>query len=334
MEHYNISGLSIALMDNSQISRTETFGVLEAGTSNHVNISSIFNACSISKFFTSMLVMKLTEQGIFDLDENVNTLLTSWRIPDNVWTQNKNVTLRRLLCHQAGLLDPKGSFAELDSTQIPFTIVELLEGRTPYCNEPIHVKYEPESEFHYSDAGFCIIQQLIEDVIEKPFKEVMDEVIFEPLKIKNSTLETVIYEAKRKDFSCGHNKNGVLVKGKYPIYPYPAASGLWATPSDIAILVIELMNSLKGESKIGISANKAKEMISAQGSVERAGLGLFRDGSEREIEISSLGWGVGFQCMMVAYPYKGNGIVIMTNADLGVHQLKGIIGEVYHSLSF
>jgi hypothetical protein len=38
--------------------------------------------------------------------------------------------------------------------------------------------------------------------------------------------------------------------------------------------------------------------------------------------------------MMVAYPYLEAGLVIMINTDLGVHQLKGIIGEVYQSLVF
>ena len=54
----------------------------------------------------------------------------------------------------------------------------------------------------------------------------------------------------------------------------------------------------------------------------------FLDDSNEELQIYSLGWGVGFQCMMVCYPYCGNGAVIMTNSDLGVHQMEGIIGEV------
>ena len=37
--------------------------------------------------------------------------------------------------------------------------------------------------------------------------------------------------------------------------------------------------------------------------------------------------------MMVSYPYRGNGAIIMTNADLGVHQTEGIIGDVLKTLS-
>lgn len=74
-------------------------------------------------------------------------------------------------------------------------------------------------------------------------------------------------------------------------------------------------------------------MITSQGCKEWTGLGVFLDGSQHELKISSLGWGVGFQCMMVAYPYLEKGAVIMTNTDLGVHQLKGIIGEIFNSLT-
>ena len=191
---------------------------------------------------------------------------------------------------------------------------------------------KPESEFHYSDAGFCIIQQLIEDVTEKSFKDVMYQQIFRPLKMDNSTLDTTFLKTKRENFSCGHNKNGELVDGKYPKYPYPAASGLWTTSLDLAKVVLDLMDAIRGESKIGISASKAVEMIAPQGGKPWTGLGVFLEGTEREVEVTSLGWGVGFQCMLVALPYVEKGAVIMTNAELGVHQLEGIIGEIYNSL--
>ena len=54
----------------------------------------------------------------------------------------------------------------------------------------------------------------------------------------------------------------------------------------------------------------------------------FLDDSNEDLQIYSLGWGIGFQCMMICYPYRGNGAIIMTNADLGVHQMEGIIGEI------
>lgn len=332
MEHYNVNGLSIALFEEGKISGTENYGLLEVNSDRKVNDDSIFSACSISKFLTGMLAIKLLEEGHLNLDENVNERLVTWKVPENEYTKNKKVTLRNLLSHQSGIKDPEGSFLELNS-DIGFpSMVELLEGKSHYCKVPIEVQFEPESEFHYSDAGYCIIQQLIEDVTKKQFYQVVNEFIFELLGMKNSQLNTTMSELDRHNFSCGHNKNGELVDGKHPIYPYPAASGLWTTSLDLAELVLELMNAVKGESKLGISESLAKEMITPQRGKSWTGLGVFLEGFEKELEITSLGWGVGFQCMMVAHPHLEKGAVIMTNAELGVHQLEGIIGEIYKSL--
>ncbi|MCG3418127.1 serine hydrolase domain-containing protein [Oceanobacillus jordanicus] len=332
MKHYNVPGLSLTLIENNQISITENYGVLEARENKNVTTDSIFSACSINKFLTAMLVVKLTEQGLLDLDEDVNEKLVSWKVPRNAFSKNKKVTLRNLLSHQSGIIDPKGSFTELDSTIGSPSMFDLLAGNTPCCKESIEVTYEPESEFHYSDAGYCIIQQLVEDVTKKSFQQVVNEFLFKPLAMENSTLDMKRIATNSEDFSCGHYKYGEVVEGKYPIYPYPAASGLWTNSIDLAKLAIELMNALKGESKIGISARRAKEIISPQGGKAWSGLGVFLEGSEKEFEITSLGWGIGFQCMMVLFPNMEKGAVIMTNAELGVHQMEGIIGEIYTSL--
>lgn len=332
MKHYNVQGLSIVLIEGREIIGTNNYGVLEVDSNKNVNENSIFSACSISKFLTGMLVMKLVEEGLLELDADVNASLVSWKVPENDFTKNKKVTLRNLLSHQSGIKDSEDSFPELNSKIGAPSMVELLEGKTPYCKSPINVKCEPESEFHYSDAGFCIIQQLIEDVTEKPFHQVMNEQIFDPIGMANSKFITKMLEVDRQSFSCGHNKKGELVDEIYPIYPYPAASGLWTTSLNLAELVLELMEAVKGESKVGISESLAKEMITPQRGKSWTGLGVFLEGSEKEIEITSLGWGVGFQCMMVAFPYFEKGAVIMTNSELGVHQMEGIIGDIYTSL--
>ncbi|MFS0764442.1 serine hydrolase domain-containing protein [Peribacillus phoenicis] len=192
---------------------------------------------------------------------------------DNKFTENQYVTLRNLLSHQSGIIDPEDSFMELNSNVGIPSIVDLLKGHTPYCKVPIQVNYEPKSDFQYSDAGYCIIQLLIEDATGKPFEDIIDELIFQPLQMHNSSLAMTISEEKNDNFSCGHKKCGELADGKYAIYPYQAASGLWTTPSDLSILVIELINSLKGKSKIGLSVSKAKEIITSQGCKEWTGLG-------------------------------------------------------------
>lgn len=333
MAHHNVFGASIALIGNSEIISTKAFGLLNSETKDKVTADTLFNACSISKFIAATLVLILSDKGTVDLDEDINVNLKSWKVPEYEWTQNKKVTLRTLLSHQSGILDPQNSFEELDSVRGKRpTMKEILEGVTPYCPKHIDLKYAPGTHFEYSDAGFCLIEQLLEDRTGKPYTQLVQEIIFDPLMIKNSTFDEQMIKNKKNQAASGYNKNGIRVKDGYPIYPYPAAAGLWSTPTDLALLVIDIMQSLLGISKIGLSKKTAEDMISPQGCSKWTGLGLFLDNTERKIEISSLGWGIGFQCIMIAYPHLGTGAVIMTNTDLGVHQMKGFIGDIYQSL--
>ncbi len=228
---------------------------------------------------------------------------------------------------------PPNSFEHYTLAQGRPNMSEILAGKTSYCPVPIEITYKPESEFHYSDANFCIIELLLEDITGKPFNLLLEEYIFQPLQLKNSMLFSTKDINKMEAFACGHNKDGTVTNEKYPFYPFAAASGIWTTPTDLSTLVIEIIHSLQGKDKLKLSQKLVQDMISPQGCSKWTGLGVFLDDSNKDLQIYSLGWGVGFQCMMICYPYRGNGAVIMTNADLGVHQMEGIIGDVLKTLS-
>ncbi|MED2013382.1 serine hydrolase domain-containing protein [Bacillus wiedmannii] len=334
MNQYSVEGLSLAVIRDGKLDEATACGTLESGTTKTVTTNSIFNSCSISKFFTTMLVLTLSDQKIVHLDEDVNDRLTSWNIPTSLFTSQKKVTLRNLLSHQSGIIDPPNSFEHYTLAQGRPNMSEILAGKTSYCPVPIEITYKPESEFHYSDANFCIIELLLEDITGKPFNLLLEEYIFHPLQLKNSMLFSTKDINKMEAFACGHNKDSTVTNEKYPFYPFAAASGIWTTPTDLSTLVIEIIHSLQGKGKLKLSQKLVQDMISPQGCSKWTGLGVFLDDSNKDLQMYSLGWGVGFQCMMICYPYRGNGAVIMTNADLGVHQMEGIIGDVLKTLSF
>ncbi|QTM99103.1 serine hydrolase [Sediminibacillus dalangtanensis] len=328
VEQSTVPGMSLAIIEKYNLQTTECFGVTEAGANQWVKPETLFSACSISKFVTAMLVMKFAGRGILDLDEDVNRKLVSWKVPESPLIKTSKVTLRKLLSHQAGIKDPKESFGPLNEAEGFPLMQDVLTGKTAYCPYPVHVKEKPGGSFHYSDTAYCIIQLLIEDVTEKSFETIIKEELFEPLRMKNST-----YTVTEGDkLSSGHDKVGRTVNGKYPVYPFPAAAGLWTTPTDLSLILKEFLLAATGKSTLVLSHSLAEEMLSPQGCAPFSGLGVFLDWGEGEKEISSFGWGIGFQSMLVAYPSLGTGAVIMTNANLGVHQLKGVIGQVYKQL--
>ncbi|GIO21256.1 hypothetical protein J18TS1_43560 [Oceanobacillus oncorhynchi subsp. incaldanensis] len=72
MKFYHVPSLNITVLENGQINRTENKGQLEGGGNRKVDDDSVFNACSISKFLTGFLAVKLAEEGMLHLDEDVN----------------------------------------------------------------------------------------------------------------------------------------------------------------------------------------------------------------------------------------------------------------------
>ncbi|UTT41535.1 serine hydrolase domain-containing protein [Exiguobacterium aurantiacum] len=327
MEHHRVPGCSIAWLEHGQLMDSKQFGTVATGNGQPVTADTRFNACSMSKFLTGVLVMKLVETGQLALDVPVNDRLVSWQLKDVVSTPSE-VTLRQVLRHESGVIDATDSFGELDVTFGRPSMTALLSGNTPYHDGPVQVTGEPGQTFHYSDAGFCVIQLLVEDVMKRQFADVMRDELFVPLGIHASGYDL---EVERVTFASGHDKHGHPVAPIIPHYPYPAAAGLWTTTEDLSRVVVELMKAVKGNSR-KLSDRTLEDMLSGSSSNPFIGLGVFLDGEQKRRELSSLGWGIGFQSMIVAYPYIGKSLIIMTNAELGVHQMDGLIGDVYRAI--
>jgi len=119
MEYYNVQGLSIAVINDYRIEWSAGYGVLEAGKNQPVTSETLFNACSVAKPVSAAGVLTLVQRGLLDLDENVNEKLVSWQVPENAFTEQEKVTLRRLLSHTSGLNDgfQGGGWESLYSTE-------------------------------------------------------------------------------------------------------------------------------------------------------------------------------------------------------------------------
>lgn len=103
MQVYNVPGLSIAVIDNYQIAWAKGYGVIETGSTTRVGTGTLFQAGSISKPVAATAALALVEKGKLSLDEDVNQKLKTWKVPENEFTKEQKVTLRRLMSHTAGL---------------------------------------------------------------------------------------------------------------------------------------------------------------------------------------------------------------------------------------
>ena len=326
---YNTPGMSIAIIDDYKIEWASGFGIYETGIDKAVKTTTLFQAASISKPIFALAVMRLVEEGKLNLDEDVNNYLTSWQVPMNGKWQPR-LTLRHLLSHTGGVT-VHGFQGYQPSDPIP-TISEILNGEESSNSEKIEVNILPGLQFSYSGGGITIAQQVIEDVLNKPFTTIMEELVLDPLGMKNSTFNRPSDNWKAR-CATGHTLNGVPLSEKYNIHPELAAAGLWTTASDLAVAGVELLQVLRGKSSSFLSVEMVESMLTPQlinqnDNSEYYGLGFFCSGSKSGFRFSHGGWNEGFIADFNICKNSGKGVVIMLNSNEGEPLLEEVVRSV------
>jgi len=325
MAAYRVPGISIAVFRNFQVEWVKGYGVLSGEGSEPVTPRTLFQAASISKPVAATAALSLVQEGRLDLDEDINQKLKSWAVPENDFTSEKKVTLRRILSHTAGLT-VHGFPGYARDRDIP-TLVQILDGEKPANTAPIQVDITPGSLWRYSGGGYTVMQQLLIDVQGRPFPEILRERVLQPAGMVDSTYLQPLPESRFAQASNAHLRNGKLVKGGWHTYPEMAAAGLWTTPTDLCRFAMALIQAYHGRSQVPLSQDMVREMLTEVDS--GYGLGFSITGEGETLRFSHGGSNAGFKCSLIAWPHSGEGVAIMTNGDLG----SPLMTEILHSLS-
>lgn len=311
-------GVSCARVDAAGRVTTECWGVADKERNLPVDEDTIFPACSISKFVTAICVMKLHEQQIIDIDAPVNSYLRQWKLrtPDG---SESNATIRALMCHTAGVMDGEDAFYGLRRSDPEITLLDILEGQTSYNNRPARSEKSPGMAFEYSDAGYCIIQLLVQEVTGRAFEDAARELIFDGLALKKTffaSCENVGYYESNATMATGYDEEGLPLPGKYPCQPDLAASALWTTPKELLAIAKAFIEAYQGRSAF-LQEASAREMAKRVDKFPWTGLGVFPQGED---VVMSQGWGENGQCMLKMNLRTGQIAAVMTNRNPGADQ--------------
>jgi CubicO group peptidase (beta-lactamase class C family) len=324
MKHWKVPGLSIAVVKDFKVEWARSYGIKDIETNEPVTTETLFQAGSISKPVAAMVALKRVQDGKLSLDENINSKLQTWKLPDNEFTAKKKVTLANLLSHTGGTT-VHGFPGYAAGAKIP-TLPQVLDGTEPANTEAVRVNMEPGTKFRYSGGGTTIAQLAIMDIEKKPYPQIAAETVLGPLKMANSTYSQPLPDEWRKKAASGHHRDGSLVAGKIHVYPEMAAAGLWTTPTDLAKFAIEVQLSYAGRSNKILTKELTEKMVTPF--MEDVGLGFFIDKRGNAIYFGHDGADEGFRAQLLMNREKGYGAVIMVNSDNGQ-----IMPEVLRSIA-
>lgn len=317
MQSLGVPGIAVAVVHEGDLDWTGGYGLRDTGLGSPVETHTLFQAGSISKPVAALAALRLVDEGVLELDRDVNELLTSWHVPVDpslADTPVSPVTLRGLLSHTAGLT--VHGFPGYGRDEKQPTLIQVLNGEPPANTSPVVVDIPPGTKFRYSGGGYSVMQQLLVDVLHKPFPAIMDDLVLAPMGMKESTYRQPLPEEWHTAAATGYRSDGKAVEGGWHVYPEMAAAGLWSTPRDLVRFALALEEARTGKSGALLSQEIAREMFTPQ--VEgHIGLGIFFSGPEGSRRFGHDGADAGFQCSLIMYIGRGMGACVMTNSDTG-----------------
>ena len=239
LDKHKAPGVALAFVNGNRVLEFRSYGFADVAAKTEITQSTMFNVGSISKLVTVWGVMQLVAQGKVDLDAPINQYLKRWQIPKSEFNAKK-VTLRNILSHTSGL--SLGPYTGWESPEKLTSIVDSLNGNNNGAGsvELIHV---PDTKWSYSGGGYSVVQLLIEDVSGMAFEDYMQQYVFKPLNMMDSTFNITKNVIKKS--ATPYDNSGKVTGMVY--FNEKAAAGLQTTPIDLARFNMAVLRNNDGD---------------------------------------------------------------------------------------
>jgi CubicO group peptidase (beta-lactamase class C family) len=157
LEEHDVPAAGVAVLADGEVADVAA-GVLSRSTGVEATTESVFQIGSITKLWTSTLVMQLVDEGAVDLDAPVRTYLPDFRIADE--GAAAQITVRQLLTHTSGF---EGDI--FTDTGRGDDAVEKYLG----VLHDVPQLFPPGDLWSYNNAGFVVLGRLVEALRGKPY---------------------------------------------------------------------------------------------------------------------------------------------------------------------
>jgi CubicO group peptidase (beta-lactamase class C family) len=190
IEEYDVPAAAVAVLAGGEVV-DHAAGILSMSTGVGATPDSIFQIGSVTKLWTSSLVLQLVDEGRVDLDATVRTYLPEFRIADE--DAASRITVRQLLTHTSGF---EGDI--FTDTGVGDDCVEKYLG----VLHDVPQLFPPGAMWSYNNAGFSVLGRLVEVLRDQSYDAALREHLITPLGITRAA--TSPYDAILFRAAVGH----------------------------------------------------------------------------------------------------------------------------------
>jgi len=174
-------GATVSIVKDGQVIFAKGYGFADFEKQIPVNAqTTLFRIASISKIFTATAIMQLVEQGKLDLDTDVNSYLTDFKVKKNF---PGPITLRHLMTHSAGFEESKIDQVIVDYQEGDH-VNSILEDLNTHFPKQVRA---PGTYSSYSNNGIALMGRIIEVASGQPFHDYIEQHILQPMGMFNTT---------------------------------------------------------------------------------------------------------------------------------------------------
>lgn len=228
---HDFSG-TIRVQEGSAATYDRSFGLADRAFNVPADSTTRYRIASITKLFTSVLVLQLRDEGKLDLNGTIKKYL-----PDYGGEGGDEITIHQLLNHTSGLpqYDNVSSYQEafkngVEPYQKPIAPEELLKR---CCNGKLSEK--PGAKFNYNNADYFVLGRIIEKLSTKTYERALTDRILGPLGLKDTGMlhwDAIIDRLAPTYFFRDDTKTLI---NDMPVYyeNWYAAAGMYSTVTDL-----------------------------------------------------------------------------------------------------
>ena len=167
---------SVALSKNDTIIYTKTIGYTDVENKIKANENSTYRIGSISKTFTSVLVLKAVEENKLDLNQTIDKYFSTIK-------NAEKITIKHLLTHRSGIHNFTNDKNYLTWNTQPKTENEMVAIMSKAGSD-----FEPDSKAAYSNSNFVLLTYILQKTFNKPYAQLLQEYIIKPVGLQNTSM--------------------------------------------------------------------------------------------------------------------------------------------------